>query len=424
MKSIRHMTEEELRDKLVREEVSVSELDLSKVVQRKALLAAVKERNALLKKIKCDNAEQILIFIFESGEENYKLFVQLERSQYTEKLLQFYFAKRVEEDSSVKGVELPYKFQASRSLDEKNTFTYSYVTVTDDQLNYMDKDVGVPLSLKSSIKATLRLSDAMKLLDKMDTSVAYLGIQKIKGELFDVLTSQYKASLGAFLAEKGFGFYSLGGALGEAQEYIKRDMAEKFAEYGIAVSEFVIRKIAIPEDVQSRVEDLAFTIRQERAEMEAEAELARISLKNYEEKLAIESKYPDAEHSLTEHEKDLALKRYLRKSGLYSEETVDRAIALGQHEERADKVINKQVDVRPFEPKKSSFKAGYFALLALCLFIVFIALISAESFATPLVMLGIVIFIFGIVGALNFDKLKSNVAELDSDDDNAPSGEA
>ena len=163
--------------------------------------------------------------------------------------------------------------------------------------------------------------------------------------------------------------------------------------------------------MQYKIEDLAFQIRQKRADIEADAEFARVSLKNYEEKLSIEEKYPDAEHTLTEYEKDLALKRYLVKTGNVKEEKVDRSIKINKGKIVDVAPVEKVEDVTDeLEPPRNSFRTGFiiFSVLALLISVIVMA---AGSLGAGLIVLGISILVFGLIAAFNHDKFKNNVIE-------------
>ena len=410
MKNIKNTPVEELQAKIVREQLAISSLDQSNPTHMKALLGAIKERNVLIKQITGSKAENTLLSILKSSKDAYKFFIQLNESQYTDKLLQFYLYCRLQEDNAVIR-NAPVKenkedVKVGKSLDDKITFTFSCATAEDDRLNYMDKDIGIPLALKSSFKITLKLNDSLKLLEKLDTHISSLGAQRVKEALSDIITTYYKAALASFIQQHNLGYYSLNSTLATAQASICEALANAFSPYGIEVSDFLIKNIAIPADIQNKVENLSFALRQNRAEMEAEAELARMSLKNYEEKLAIQQKFPDTEHSLTEYEKDLALKRYMTKVGRNQEETVDRSIKIKKQELRADSVIEKQRDVRPSDPKKKShFMALFFGTL-IPLLVIVISIMASEQVGAGLVMLGFIFLIYGPIAAFNTHRFK------------------
>ena len=164
------------------------------------------------------------------------------------------------------------------------------------------------------------------------------------------------------------------------------------------------------------MEDLAFQIRQKREDVFADVELAKKSLENYEAKLAIEQKYPEAEHSLTEYEKDLALKRYLLKNGRGDGDVVDRTIKIEQKVEAKDKVIEKEKDDIPeVEPKGNMFKK-LFIMFTLCGVLLSIILMGVTSVGVGLVTLILGAGIATSVGMINREKFKDEEVEPDSEE--------
>jgi hypothetical protein len=215
----------------------------------------------------------------------------------------------------------------------------------------------------------MKLVDAIKLIDKLDTHITILGENKIDAVINDIISNQYKAFLYNYINQKKVGYYTLCTSLDEIQSGIIEKLNETFSAYGITVIDFIVKKIAIPKDIQNKVEDLSFEIRQRRADVEANAEFAKLSLENYETKLSIQNKFPNSEHSLTEYEKDLALKRYLIKTGKLEETEIDHSISLQQKLDKTDAKLKKVDDFEPEEqpePTKMSFAAKMTLWLIAC----------------------------------------------------------
>jgi hypothetical protein len=389
---------------LIQEALDINELNLLKASQRKAFLLAIKQRPALLAKVSKENEAQFFKCALLS---NHEYFVQLKRTQYTDELAQIYISKRLAGGSVRKVPVGNTDIQISKSLDEKTVFNYSYISAEGEELYYLDKELGVPLSLKSSIMLTMKLNNAVALIEKLDTNVTQLGEQKIKGMISDIIANQYKGLLGKYITTKGLGYYSLCSSLADVEAELKSKMSEIFVPYGIEVTEFVIKKIAIPKDIQFKLEDQAFQLRQRRSEVEADAEFAKLSLESYEAKLAIQHKYPEAEPTLTEYEKDLALKRYLTKIGRQEEkESIDHTIKITQKVVETDVAVEKKADVAPEIPHKPNvFKRTFIVLLAI-MGVLSIAMLFIRS-VIGVVMLAVTAAVFGTVGYINREKFKT-----------------
>lgn len=417
MANIEKSSVESLISMLMQGKIDVNALNLAYANQRTAFVNAIKQRPHLLAKITKANLEHFIPVAFQESPE---YFLYLTREQYTDEFIQTYLIWRLEKDNKDKKVgkePVPQKnFFFQKSYDEKLVFQYNYTTSESDELYYADKELQVPLSIKSSFKITLKLVDALDFLRKLDVDVAAIGENKIKAALTDRLNAKYKAFLYNFIRKNDLGYYSLCVSINDLEESFKKEIAGDLKEYGLDVVDFIIKALAIPKEIQHKVEDLAFQIRQQRAEADANAALAQIALEHYEAKLTMEEKNPTANHSLTEYEKDQALKRYLIKNGRSIQKEVDHSIKLKQNVEEQDASIEKDADVVPnIVPKKNKFKSGFFTLLFLSLFISLIVLFAGST-AAGCIMLGFVCLIFGAVAAFNHEKFNTIPVEISEGD--------
>lgn len=422
MKNINKVSEEELSRLLVQGEEDINRLNLAKATHRKAFMLAITSRPNLLGKVNPENEEQFFTY---AVKENYANFLYLKKSQYTNELAQIYLYNRLigkKEKTSLaeklnlteeKDLNKSAKF-VQKSLDERLVFNYSYVTPEGEELYYLDPELQVPTSIKSSLKIVLKLIDAIQLIETLDLSVGELGEQKIRNVISDTVNKNYRAYLNDYISKNNIGYYTLCTSFAQIEEGFVEYLGEIFKRYGIEVKEVVIKKIAIPKDVQYKIEDQAFAIRQRRADIEADGEFAKLSLENYAEKLAVEQKYPNATPSLTEYEKDLALKRYLIKTGHNKEEEIDRSIKLTQKAEQADQALDKQKDVEPdLKPKKNLFAALYYAFVVLATIIV-LSVMPADL-GSGLICLGAFTAIFGVIAAFFHKKLGKQKVESDKE---------
>lgn len=409
-KGIDNVPAETLALDLEQGKLDVNRLDLAKLNHREAFKQALQRRPGLLTKVSSANEKHFFTFAIK---ENPNYFVQLTRDQYSDELAQIYIFERLikaSEKEHNKKNTAPSDILVQKSLDDKTIFTYSYMTPEGDELYYLDSELQVPVSLKSNLVLTLKLDNAVALIDQLDTHITQLGEKKIKAMIIDVIASQYKNYLNRYIHDKKVGYYTLCTNLNEIEEGFRKEISTVFSKYGISVSKLVIKKIAIPKDIQFRLEDQAFQIRQRRADVEADAEFAKISLASYEAKLAVMQKYPQAEFTLTEYEKDLALKRYLIKSGEKKEEHVDRTIKMAQKAPQGDAAVDKPDDIVPdIVAKPNRFRTIFFAIAAI---VVFIALISmGEDVETGMTILGIGTVVLGLVAAFNVSKLTGKKVE-------------
>ena len=403
--NIERMTVEDLVSALYDEKVSINDIMIEKANHREAFLAVLERRPALIAKLTEKNAHDWIKYALER---DYQYFVYLKPKQYTNDLVQLYLYKRLTDNGEGYGRNLVgdgMTFTVAKSLDDSVIFNCTYTTPDGEELFFYDNDLKVPVGLKSSYKLTLKLSDAVALVKRLDTHITMLGKRKIQSAIEDVVGNLYKTHLSKYIDEKGKGFYALTTSYSEIEAGFVTKAAKALDDYGISVSAFVIKAIAIPKDVQYKIEDQAFEIRRRLADAEADSTLSKKSLEDYEAKLAIHKKYADVPMTLTEHEKDLALRRYLIRTGRNKTDEIDRNIDIAQVDEATDEKINKQKDIVP-EITVSNFKRNFFIALALsALFIIIMFAISATAGAVFLVLgaLG-----FGIGAFANIDKFSNS----------------
>lgn len=411
MKVIEKQTTEEIVACLISGDISINDLDMAKADHRDALVAVMETRPSILKDVNSAKKETVLNYIIEK---NHELFVYLNNEQYYNEIAQMFLYGQLtasENKKSGKGTANAsfdgFNFTVQKSIDEKILLTCLYTTPADCEIYYNDKKLGIPLSLKSSAKFLVKIEDAVKMIKKIDLNVSYLGENKIKHLISELIAIKYNAYLADYLSKNEEGYYSVLSSFPEIEAGLLKHLNNELTEYGILLTSVVIKKIAIPQELQEKIENLAFDIRQRNAEMEADANLARISLENYKAKLELQSKYPETDHSLTEYEKDLALKRYLIKKGRYEQEVVDRSIYIKKADESADNQINKIDEVIPeIAPEKSNFK-GIFFTISVIAAIIFIIFMAAKSFGAGFIFLGSATLLLGVIAAFNTKKFVS-----------------
>ena len=387
-----------LTEKLVHESVSVNKLNLAYENHRKAFGEALKKRPKLLTKVSEENEKAFFKFALK---EDYKYLIYLPREKYTNELVQIYLEARINEEKNQKAEGLSYRVSAQKSLDDKILLSYLSVTPSDDEIYYFDKELNIPVSLKSSIKAVLKLNAPLILVDSMDLAVTQLGFNAIKSMLNSEIDSLYKAKMATYIKNNNVGYYSLSASTAEFEAQFKSELNERMSEFGLEVKEFSVNKISIPQESRLMLEDQAFRIRQRKEEFEADNEFAKKSLENYENKLSIQNKYPSAQHSLTEYEKDLALKRYLIKTGKWKEDELDHTNRITQTIGKNDDELKKQKDIVPI--KKNSFVAT-FVFITIVLMIFSFSMMGAASVGVGLIFLGCTIGLMGTIAAFNYTK--------------------
>ncbi len=408
---IEKMSVEDLAQRLIQGKVDVNDLNILKLNQREAFASAIKQRPSILSKIKPQNIAHLVPFALA---QDYKNFIHLKPEQYTDELVQIYFWHRFNEKSEKNGKAIFAQngFSLHKSRDERVMIHYTYTPAEEDVVHYPDPELGLPVSLSVKLRATLKITDAITLINRFDISIAQLGPNRIRATIAEIFNSACRSCLYSYIKANNVGFYALSSSYPDLEAALLVSINSAFASYGIIATELVVKALAIPKDLQNKIEDQDFELRQRRAVALAEDELAKSSLANYEAKLALQQKYPDADHALTEYEKDLALKRYLIKIGKLEEAEVDHTINMKKDVEKTDSEI--VVEGVTIEPPKNTFKPKFFGILAAALLLSFI-IMGAASVAAGLICLGITAALFGLVAAANLEKFKDAEAAVVDD---------
>lgn len=404
-------TKDELMQDILCERVNVNDLNLAIENQREAFFAAIQERPFILTKIKGENSNHFLLPAVEKDPVN---FIYLKKEQYNDDIAQIYLAYRLSvrqegrenfeaEESADKNNKW---FSIHNSIDGKIVLNYNYATPNGEELYYFDNELQIPISIKSNFKISLKIKSAATFIEKLDMHASQLGKNRIENVVENILENQFRTILTAYIDRNKIGYYTLCASIGSFETELQNKLKAVYAPYGIEVSSVLIRKFAIPSSIQEKIEDQAFELRQAKAEMYAQHELAKKSLENYEIKLAIENRYPNAERSLTEYEKDMALKRFMIKNGLISKETIDRNITIKRKFEENDKIIEKEQDGVMYIPKKkNSFKRGFFGWFIT--FIIANLALCAYNLKYGILFAAFNVFFFGLIAIANAGKFKS-----------------
>ncbi len=423
-----------LSKNLVNEKLNANKLDINNYKQRKAFLQAIEQRPRLLNSLDAENREEFLMLAIK---EDYRYFTYLDKQYYTEELASEYLYSRLLEgskdmfkdkqkhnylkgfasildgngeglyDSFVGQVGDNFRYVIQKSYENKVLLSFNYATVDGDEVFYVDRELEVPTSLKSHFKVSFQMVDTLKFLEKMNVNVAQLGVEKIYNTFTDLICGNYKTFLHQYIDEHNAGFYTLTSTTPQIQEWIKARFEEKFTEYGVELTDFIIKSINVPREVVYKIEDQALDTLLARHKMEADTVLQRQSLANYIEKLEALKAYPDAYPEQTEYEKDLALDRELKRSGKYQDKLVDRNIGLAKMEERVDSDVAQVKDVLPKRRWLTLAKVLYHTAFWICVIVALSMFAVDATGGITMVALGGVFLLFGLVAFFAYDKFKA-----------------
>ena len=246
---------EELVSGLIQGTLDINLLDLTVCEHREALIIALENRPSILSRVSSENEKAFFTFATKIDP---KYFTQLNRNQYTDELAQaFLYACLSDTSDTNDGNSTCPDIVIQKSLNNKAVLLYSYLTSDNDELHCFDNDLQAPISLKSSLKIALKIDNAVALIDKLDVHISQLRADMIKEALADTVANTYKSYLGKYIKDNGIGYYTLSTSLGDVQSGFKDSIGKILAEYGISVSELIIKSITLPEDTELRLKERA-----------------------------------------------------------------------------------------------------------------------------------------------------------------------
>ena len=414
--------------------MNANKFNLGNAKQRRAFLDAVELRPRLLNSIDEENREEFLTLAIK---ENYRYFTYLDKKFYTEELASEYLYARLFDGSQdmfkdkkksnyIKGFAniidgngdgfydsfvgqegKNFRYVIQKSYANKVLLTFNYETVDGDEVFYVDRELEVPTSLRSQFKVVFQVVDTIKFLEKMNVNVAQLGVEKIYNTFTDLICGSYKTYLHQYIDETNAGFYTLTSTTPQVQEYVKARFISIFEEYGVELTDFVIKSINVPREVVYKIEDQALETLLQRHKMETDSVLLKKSLDNYLEKLQALKAFPDAYPEATEYEKDLELQRELKRTGKYVDKLVDRNIGLAQKDEKVDKDVSQVKDVLPKRRWLTLAKVAFHVAFWLCVTVALAMLAVDPTGGITMVALGGIILVFGLSAFIAYDRFKA-----------------
>ena len=295
---------------------ALGSLDPETPVDNKAIVRLISERPSLLATLDKDapNGKAILELAIN---QSYSNFIYLTEKQYYDKIAQIFFAQRLKATSSKWNGDA---FTLRKSLDGKLVIVFNYVSHKGEEVYYFDKELHIPAALLSEVRFSVKLKNACKFFDFLDIDVASINLPDTLEALSDLVNTEYRHTLQNFLDENGIGFYALCGKYTELKAELCDNLNAVLAPFGAEVTNIVIQKISFADNMHEAIKEEYYSLQKERIKKEMENELAELSLAAYEKKAEIHSRYPDFPVTLTEAEKDFALKRYLIRTEKYNEE--------------------------------------------------------------------------------------------------------
>ena len=376
-------------DKLIRAKITIDELEYEKAAHRLAAYEFLKDRPSLLAGLSTANERKFLKYCIER---DYKLFISLDKGQYTEELAELFFVRRVLDNKEC------FSGFIGKSYDDKILLNLNYRTCDGEEVIYFDSDIETMTFLFANVDFTFKVTSVLNLFKKLDVGINHFGFNAIKTALIEWITAAYRKIVTELVTNKKVGIYKLNVMHEEIEQTIKKEL-NKQLDGCLTVEKVLIKKLSVSNAVSDILQKQGLELLSERSKKKSDLEYEKRALENYAKKAEIHTQNPQFELTLTEAEKDYALDRYIKKRkfdlGIVDAIPKDTQLyARGRaHDETIDEKVDKPVLVvektkKPWVPLYVF--ASIFALAALIIFV------TPAHYGIGLIMLSFAILFSGI----------------------------
>ncbi len=390
----------ELCQKVLSEKIKFSSLNLAKETERRAAVECMNANTAYARKLNpADEFQRKTLCEWVAC--RYSNILLLNENQLHKDLVNIYLYEKF---TKVEGYDKNKTIWLLKSYDKNICVFYNYETREGEIVRYFDKQLALPIKLKTTAKVKLKIVDSLELVKKIDLDLSQIDLNLAVVTLHDLINKCIRNVVLKVIEENDATFFDLSKYYQSMGERAAKDLRELCLGYGLSVADVSILNIVIPNNATEKLENQYFALAEAERIKNFENEMAEQALKRYEEKAAIHEKYPNFPLTLTEAEKDFALNRYLKRTG-------------EQDKYEAD-IVNEKLKRRLFgglgtkttatestwiSPKKRR-PSAFLILLTLCILVGCFTMIA--SVVAGLIILGCTSLIFGLTAAFAWDKIK------------------
>ncbi len=294
------------------------------------------------------------------------------------------------------------------SYDKKLLINYQYETKSGETISYFDKNLGVPTALVAKANLRLKLVNAQVLVNRIDIALRYLDMALVTNFITGIINKNMRDTILSFINSNELSFYDLPQYYTDINQAVFAKLSAQFAECGLALTEFTLSDISVPNNTDKLLRDSFFAISEAERMKEHEYKMEKEALDLYERKASIHSKYPDFPITLTEAEKDFALNRYLTRIGKdtsLSADINDKVLENRKVVNKGTVTTERKISAPKLIKKSNKVRLIYAISVAVMYFIAFLCFIPGVKVGFSL--LACVTLISGVAGLVLFDKLKN-----------------
>lgn len=293
------------------------------------------------------------------------------------------------------------------SYDNRLVLNYHYETKRGETISYFDTALGVPTSLVATANIRLKLVNAQKLVEKVDVDIHKIDAPIVVSFITAAFNGIVRDMVLSLIATENLSFYDLSQYYTQLNQAMMDKLGEYFNACGLEATYFAFSDISVPNNTEHLLKNQFFAIAEAERIKVHEQKMEKASLDLYERKAEIHSKYPDFPITLTEAEKDFALKRYLARTGhdtTLKSDIKEKALTGRKEDLSGTKTVGDKVVPPTVVKESNSFRISYMITVA-CLYLV-AALMFIGGAQLGFAALACVTFIAGITLTCCYKKIK------------------
>ena len=392
---------------ILKGDMPIHSLDLQSELNRAAVLSALLQCQRLAESLNAQNKNEEEILVRFIGK-SYPNFFFLTENQYTNETVKAYLYDRFSADYKKKPTQT---VQMTKSLGGDIVFLNRYESAEDEVITYFEDNIRMPVHLKAVVQARFRLTDPLKFIRKTDIDLHVLDLGFLTDFLNTVTATHARAAVCETIEKYHPDYFGLMKFYPQMDSIFSAGIEKELEPYGIVPDSITFKNLSATDDSQTKFEEAYFILSKKKLMDEASLSYQEESLKLFEKKAEIVSKYPQVEDTLTEAEKDNALSRYLKKNGI--PENAEDELTREKLRTRAvsgfgDKVERPKANEIAPPPQTHPFRV-WLALTLIGAFICFVTAIAGAPTAA-LFMASALTLISGLIYALkgnSWKKLKT-----------------
>lgn len=332
--------DETVYKKIINGAIKIKELDLTSTVRFNSALKALYERKAFVKDLNPNDAgEKALLLkwlrddlkqellVDKSNDDagakanltleqkiaclNSKLFI-CEKEHNNDIIKTFLYLKLT---SAIKDGDVDEEvFKVYKSLKDDLIIRIESDSKDGEEIVFFDKELQVPLGVKTRLAVTLKITDPYKFINFIDVHVQQINKKMILSAFLADFFSALKAVALNVIKSKDVRYFELSKYYAEISSILASELQAKYVNCGIEITNANLINTYRLNDAAEAFEKHHFELAMQEKSALVQHQKEILALENYEKKADIHNRYPNFAIGLTEEEKNNAIDRYLIKT--------------------------------------------------------------------------------------------------------------